>query len=293
MLYITIANALVYLMSLSSGNTLYYLLCFDRAKILQGEVWRLITCVTTAAFGYRNPILAFVGFLCFLSLGKAVENVWGTFRFNLFYFSGVLLMDVFAMLIGGIPLSIAGLPAEYSALITSSIYSNMGHYIHLSLLIAYATLYPNSHFLLFYIIPVKAWIFGLLYLGIVIYDVFTMYYVFPHNLFPLVGVANYFLFFGKDIVNLFPMSWRLNASRLFRKKKKYAPTNEKPKVVPFPGAGSYQATTATVKAPYTHRCTVCGKTDVDAPDLEFRYCSRCKGYHCYCEEHISNHNHVE
>ena len=49
----------------------------------------------------------------------------------------------------------------------------------------------------------------------------------------------------------------------------------------------------TPKPQHTHRCTVCGKTDVTNPELEFRYCSRCKGYFCYCEEHISNHNHIE
>ena len=67
---------------------------------------------------------------------------------------------------------------------------------------------------------------------------------------------------------------------------------EQPKTILFPTVGSYQAST-TVKAPYTHKCTVCGKTDVDSPDLEFRYCSRCNGYHCYCQEHISNHTHIQ
>jgi hypothetical protein len=27
--------------------------------------------------------------------------------------------------------------------------------------------------------------------------------------------------------------------------------------------------------------------------LEFRYCSKCNGYFCYCQDHISNHTHVE
>lgn len=292
MLYIVIANAIVYLMSLSGSSVLYDLLCFDRDSILHGQVWRLITCITTSAFGYGNIFWAFIGLYCFYSLGRAVENIWGTLRFNLFYFSGVLMMDIFALLFGGMEFTING--AVY--IMDPYYYSDIGHYLHLSLLIAYATLYPNSHFLLFFIIPVKAWIFGLLYIGMTLYEVISLTFpvmIFPHNLFPLVGVANYFLFFGKDVVNIFPMSWRINVRRLFRKKKKYTPTQEKPKVVPFPGAGSYQATVATPKAPYTHCCTICGKTDVDAPDLEFRYCSRCKGYHCYCEEHISNHTHIE
>ena len=42
---------------------------------------------------------------------------------------------------------------------------------------------------------------------------------------------------------------------------------------------------------YTHKCAVCGRTDADYPELEFRYCSRCAGYHCFCSDHINNHIH--
>ena len=54
-------------------------------------------------------------------------------------------------------------------------------------------------------------------------------------------------------------------------------------------AGPYK----TAEKNYTHKCTVCGITDADDPTMEFRYCSRCNGYHCYCIEHINNHTHVE
>ena len=42
---------------------------------------------------------------------------------------------------------------------------------------------------------------------------------------------------------------------------------------------------------YTRKCDVCGRTDRDYPDLEFRYCSRCAGYHCFCIDHINSHIH--
>ena len=271
MLYITLGSALVYVMSMiDESATLYYALCFDRNLILQGQVWRLFSYVFTYDGG--NVIWTAVGLLCYFSLGRAMENVWGTCRFNLFYLTGVVLMDIFCMLFGG--------------------YANIS-YLNMSLFLGYATLYPNAQFLLFFIIPVKAWIFALIDLAITLYNVIllTAMGAIPYNLFPLVAIANYFLFFGKDVVNVIPMSWQVNFRRLFKKKKSYAP---KPTgTVPFPTAGSYRATTASVKAPYTHKCTVCGRTDVTNPELEFRYCSRCNGYHCYCEEHISNHTHVE
>ena len=293
MLYIVLGNAVVYLMSMFAGNSvLYEVLRFDRSLILQGQVWRLFTYVFTNYSTSTNLLLAAISMLCYFSLGRAMENAWGTCKFNLFYLTGVLLMDLFAMLLGGIPVSYQEYLIDFS-----SFYSSMGTYLNLSLFLSYATMYPQAHFLLFYIIPVKAWIFALVDLAITLYDVISMTFpinCFPHNLFPLVALGNYFLFFGKDVLNVIPVSWQANARRLFRKNKgtaaKSAP--QRPKVVPFPSAGSYEATVATPKAPYTHRCTVCGRTDISDPDLEFRYCSRCKGYHCYCQEHISNHAHI-
>ena len=264
MLYISLGAGLVYLFTMATQNSvLYYYLMFDRELILQGQVWRLISYPLTYNAG--NLLLTAVSLLCYYSLGRAMENIWGTFRFNLFYLSGIVMMDIYCMIFGG--------------------YADV-YYLNLSLFLSYATMFPNAQFLLFFIIPVRAWIFALLDLVLVLSGLIS--YPFPYNLFSVISIANYFLFFGKDVLNVIPMSWRANAARLFRKKPK-----QKAKVVPFPKAGSYEATTASAKAPYTHRCTVCGRTDVSNPELEFRYCSRCQGYHCYCEDHISNHTHVE
>lgn len=271
MLYISLGSGLVYLMSQVMGNdVLYNWLYFDRALILQGQVWRLITYPLTYDAG--NILMTLIGLLCYYSLGRAMENFWGTLKFNLFYLSGIVMMDLFCMIFGGW--------ADVS-------------YLNMSLFLAYATLYPDSHFLLFFIIPVKAWIFALIDLVMVVADVvlLTSAGLIPYNLFPLVSIANYLLFFGKDVLNVIPVSWRANARRLFRKKGKQA--KAKTGAVPFPTAGSYQATVAKPRTDYTHRCTVCGRTDVSDPQLEFRYCSRCKGYYCYCEDHISNHTHIE
>lgn len=290
MLYIVLGNALVYLMSMITEDfSLYDILCFDRALILRGQVWRLFSFVFTSFSSSSNLLLLFISYLCYFSLGRAMENSWGTLRFNLFYLSGVILMDIFAMAFGGIQIEVGSYLYDFSGM-----YSGMGHYLNLSLFLGYATLYPDAHFLLFFIIPVKAWIFALLDLVLTLIEVISMTFpvaLFPHNLFPLVAILNYFLFFGKDVLNVIPLSWRLNFKRLFKKKQRYAP--EKPKVVPFPTAGSYQASTTKPKAPYNHRCTVCGRTDTENPELEFRYCSKCQGYHCYCIDHISNHTHVE
>lgn len=264
MLYISLGTAVVYLMSNIFGNTyLYGLLYFDRNLILHGQIWRLFTYPLT--YYNSNLLLTAIALLCYYSLGRAMENIWGTLRFNLFYLTGVVMMDVYCLIFGG--------------------YASVS-YLNMSLFLSYATLYPDSHFLLFFIIPIKAWIFALFDLVIVLLGLFTS--PFPYNLFPVIALANYFLFFGKDVLNVVPVSWRANARRLFRKK----PKGQKGRTIDF-NAGSYEASHATPKAPYTHRCTVCGRTDVSNPELEFRYCSKCKGYYCYCQDHINNHSHIQ
>jgi len=268
MLYISLGCALVYLMTQFTQSTLLYsLLVFDRTAILQGQVWRLFTYPLT--FYNSNLLLMAVALFCYYSIGRAIESLWGTLRFNLFYFCGILMMDIWCMLFGG------------RADVT---------YLNLSLFLSYATMFPDAQFLLFFIIPIKAWIFALFDLLLVVYGLLV--YPFPMNFFSVISLANYFLFFGPDVLNVVPMSWRINAQRLFRKKN-YAPKQARPKVVPFPRSGSQTAEKAAPQAPYTHKCTVCGRTDTSNPELEFRYCSRCSGYHCYCEDHISKHIHIE
>ena len=94
MLYIVLGTAIVYLMSQMSGNYLLYnILCFNRQLILQGQVWRLITYPLT--YGIDNLLLMAVSLFCYYSLGRAMENIWGTLRFNLFYLTGVVMMEVY------------------------------------------------------------------------------------------------------------------------------------------------------------------------------------------------------
>ena len=262
MLYIVLGTAVVYLMSMMTRNYfLYDLLYFDRERILHGQIWRLFTYPLT--YYTSNFLLTAISLFCYYSIGRAMESIWGTLKFNLFYLTGVVMMDIYCLIFGG----------------TASV-----TYLNLSLFLSYATLFPDAHFLLFFIIPIKAWFFALFDLIIVAIDLFTS--PFPYNLFPLVALGNYFLFFGKDVLNVIPLSWRTKLRQLLHGKS----VKQKPKIIEFT-AGSQER--ASTKANYTHRCTVCGRTDVSNPELEFRYCSRCKGYYCYCQDHINNHSHIQ
>lgn len=267
MLYICLGNAAVYLMSMIAQNYyLYYLLCFDRTLILRGQIWRLVTYPLTMQAGMGgglNILLVAIMLLCYYSLGMVIERRWGTLKFNLFYLSGVVMMDVFCMFFPNCRADV--------------------YYLNLSLFLSYATMFPDATFLLYMIIPIKAWIFALIDLVLVALGIFQN--TFPTNCFPIIALANYFLFFGSDVLNLIPSKWRFKLRSLFGKK----PVSQGPKVIHFRVSPQQEQK----KQDYNHRCTVCGRTDVSNPELEFRYCSRCKGYYCYCQDHINNHAHIE
>lgn len=265
MLYICLGNAAVYLLSvITQNNYLYYLLCFDRTLILRGQVWRLFTYPLTMQAGLGGGpsiLLAVIMLVCYYSLGTVIERRWGTLKFNLYYLSGVVMMDVFCMFFPNCRADV--------------------YYLNLSLFLSYSTMFPDATFLLYMIIPIKAWIFALIDLVLVLLG--TLQNPFPTNFFPLIALANYFLFFGAEVLNLLPPKWRMKARRLFGIKHQAGP-----KVIHFKVAKPEQS-----QPSYNHRCTVCGRTDITNPELEFRYCSRCNGYYCYCQEHIGNHTHIQ
>ena len=291
MLYICLGSGIVGLSSMINGaDFVYSLLCFDKAAILQGQVWRLFSWLLTEAVG--GGLLSILFLYFFYRLGSAVEASIGTFKFNIFYLSGVILMDIFAMICCPTEDTLLGgmyLPPE----VFSAFYSSMAYYLHLAMVLAYSTLYPDSQFVLFFVIPVKAWVIALVDLVIIGIDVFNMCYpimLFPHCLFPLIGLLNYFLFFGGQMNNLLPLSWRVKLQR--KQKTKAKPQASQPRVIPYSPGTRQQSAAKKAAVDYTHRCTVCGRTDTSNPELEFRYCSRCSGYHCYCEDHINDHQHT-
>jgi len=261
MLFIVIGNAVVYLFSKmdTTGLFLYYL-SFIPSKIAAGEVWRLLTFVLIPEGGNLIFVALFLYFYYFI--GNTLENTWGSGKFTIYYFFGIILNIIFGFIVWGITgaSSLAiGIGAEY---------------INLSMFFAFATLYPDTRVLLFFFIPIK-----IKWLALV--DALYFLYIFlvtsfPMNFLPLIAMLNYFIFCGEDLARtLRPMKYRMSKQNMnFRAKVK---KEEK----------------ESSSRPYTRKCSVCGRTDAEYPHLEFRYCSRCEGYHCFCEEHINNHVHFK
>ena len=253
MLYIVIGSAAVYFLSMfDRSGALYSFLTFSPALILRGQVWRLVTFVFLPQ--WNNIVWTAIGLYFYYFIGSSLESQWGTARFNVYYLCGVLLSVIY----GFVLYALGGSP-EW--IVTAS-------YINLSLFFAAAVMWPDMRLLLFFIIPVK-----IKWLAIVDAAFFVVSMIVGRTLFPLIAIGNFLLFFGYIV-------WE----RTFGKRQ------SAPRTVQFKAAVR-KAERAEKAQPYRHKCSVCGKTDVDYPNLEFRYCSRCVGYHCFCEEHINNHVH--
>ncbi|NLK98040.1 hypothetical protein [Defluviitalea saccharophila] len=241
MLYIIGLNAIVFVMTYLSQESLYFLM-LDPTSVLNGEVWRLITFIFIPPT--LSPLWAAFVLYFYYMIGSSLEHEWGTFRFNLFYLLGML---------GTI----------LSAFISNSIVSST--YINLSLFLAFARIYPDYQILLFFLLPIK--IRYLAWLDWFIFILTILVYPLPYKLAAIASLINYFIFFGKDIV-----------------------TNAKTSRVVHQNRQQFKA---QMPKDFTiHKCTICGITEKDDPDMEFRYCSTCEGDYEYCMNHLKNHEHI-
>ena len=260
--FIVIGNVLVYFLDMFSQGYASYALMFYTPWILQGEVWRIVTFIFVPTSGY-NPsdmfsVLWFAMSLLFCYyIGSALERQWGTARFTVFYGLGVVLNIVVGFVMGD-----------------TSMY-----YINMSMFFAFATLYPEMQVLLMGILPLKvkwlAWIEAALFAYDIFFSLASRQWV--TAVLPLVALLNYFIFFWDDLMGT------------VRRTSQRASYRANPQTINFKKA---QKQVREHKG-YLHKCAVCGITDADDPDMEFRYCSKCNGYYCYCMKHINNHVHVQ
>ena len=147
---------------------------FDKEKIMHGEVWRVISFVLEPP--ELNMIFLAFALYFYWMMGSALEQAWGSFRFNIFYFSGVIGCIIAGFILG----------------------SATNYYLYISLFIAFAILYPDEQIMLFFFIPIKVKWLGLFS----ILSLLAMFIVgdFQTRIFLLLSLVNLLLFFGKDLV---------------------------------------------------------------------------------------------
>ena len=264
MLYIVIANAVIWLFGMmDTTGILEGALSFSAAAVFtKGQIWRLVTFVLVP-----DPSMQGLFFLLALYfyyfIGRTLEAQWGPGKFTIYYAMGM----VFTILYSTLVWAFAGVDMYISAT-----------YINLSMFLCFATLYPDMTVLLFFIIPVK-----MKWLGIIDAAFFALSIIMSLiggggllSFLPLVALLNYLVFCG---------GWLFDLISPRRVRQKQNTINFKK------AARKYNKEQA--KKPYTRKCDVCGRTDADFPELEFRFCSKCAGYHCFCIDHINSHVHFK
>ena len=129
MLYIVIANAVTYILTLFAGSAALSFLKFDLYHVLHGEVWRLVTFVLLP-FTYR-PISLFIMLSFCYFVGGTLEREWGTAKFTLYYLSGMLFSVLSTVILS--------LATGYYGWSLSDAY-----YINLTMFLAFAVMYPDA-----------------------------------------------------------------------------------------------------------------------------------------------------
>ena len=258
MMYIIIGNAIVWLFSMMDTTKAFEaMLAFNPANTFaRGQIWQLITFIFVPD---QSGLWLLLELYFYYWIGTALERQWGAGKFLIYYLMGMLFTIVYSTLMW---------------LIVGQGFYATASFINLSMFFAFATLYPDMRVLFMFIIPIKvkwlAFVDAAYFLYIMIINPF------PVNLLPLVAILNYLVFCGGWLFDLF----------------RPARVRQQKNTIDFKKAAKKYAKEQAAK-PYNRKCEVCGRTDRDFPNLEFRFCSKCGGYHCFCEDHINSHVHFK
>jgi hypothetical protein len=227
--------------------------------ILGGQVWRLVTWVIVPPT--TNILFAVILCLLYFRIGTTLEHTWGTFKFNLYFFSGVLFTIAGAFLL----FFLAGAEVAASQFIMMMVSTN---YVNLSMFLAFAVMFPNMELLLYFVLPVKVKYLGMVSGGI------TLFLFMTGNIATqmVIGASmlNFIIFFIFAIRGKRSTAKGTTGQQAFRRAAKAK--EKKPK-------------------DFVHKCFECERTEHDHPELEFRYCSKCNGSLEYCQDHLFTHVH--
>jgi len=263
MFYIIIVYGVGFLIMKTMPGLYWSWLSLDVNAILHGQIWRLVTFLMyppSTDFFY----IIFSLYLYYM-IGTQLEYQWGAFRFNMYFLTGV---------IGHI---LAAFIAYFTLGLTGIMFPMTTSYLNLSLFFAFAALYPNMEFLLFFVLPIKVKWLALVDGLIFAYEIFRsvkngiMYSpaYFATGVCAVLSILNFILFFS--------MTKEMKRFSYKEVKRKQA----------------YHREVKRASSGTRHKCAICGRTEQDGEHLEFRYCSKCNGNFEYCQDHLFTHEHVK
>ena len=147
-LYLAILYTVGLVISFVNPSFYVQYLSLNAAMILRGQIWRIVTWLM---YPPSTGILGIVMIYVYYEISRNLSHVWGDFRFNLFILAGVLL-HVLAVLI----VYAVNRPLGTLLVLTPQNFN-------LSILLAFMASFPDSRFLLFFVVPVKAKYLGIFY----------------------------------------------------------------------------------------------------------------------------------
>lgn len=271
MRYIIVLYVLGLILHWTAPEVYYYYFSLNAEAILHGQVWRIFTFLMVSPS--TSPIFFIFTLYLYYFLGNTLEKVWGSFRFNLYYFTGIIGTVLGAIIV---------------YLVTGHIYLLDTFYINMSLFLAFATIIPDMQLLLFFLIPIKMKWLGYAYGFMIVYEFVSAFMngTYATCIAIVLAMMNfifYFFAFMRDKHSPYQYIRRHQFERNMNKNRQQGPAYH----------GSAGQGPSAKKITPRHRCAVCGRTELDDESLEFRYCSKCNGNYEYCNEHLFTHTHVK
>ncbi len=291
-LYLIICYGIGYILEMLGGGLIYYM-TLNPYLILHGQVWRLFTWILVPPSS-GNIFLTLLMLYFYYSIGTTLERTWGAYRYNVYLFSGMLFTVLGSFLLMGLCELLGGFPAVLDLahgmlipaaqveggfwqypfvqyMVNGQVVSFTGFstfYVNMSIFLAFAATFPDMQVLLMFIIPIKVKYLGIVYAVMLVFECVSAR-----------SMANWVVI-GASLLNfiLFFFTSR-NLIRMSPKEIKRRHTYKK-----------------QVRQPAhitKHKCAICGRTELDDPNLEFRFCSKCDGNYEYCMDHLYTHEHVK
>lgn len=262
-LLLIICYAFGYLIQFINPQFLQWL-TLNPAYILKGQIWRLVTWIIVPPSS-SNIFFVLLMLYFYYSIGTSLERTWGTFRYNVYLFSGMLFTILGSFLLYAYYWFRGITPDVYGYNIIFSMFST--YYVNMSIFLAYAATFPEMRVLFMFIIPIKVKWLGIVYAVILAWDCFS-------------GGMTTWCVIGASLLNFvifFLSTRRLSHMSPRQIKRRQSFRNE-----------VQRASGGITK----HKCAICGRTEQDG-NLTFRFCTKCDGNYEYCEEHLFSHQHVK
>ncbi len=266
------------------------MLTLDPWAVIHGQVWRLVSWLLIPPM---TDNLFFVAIMLFFyySIGTSLERVWGTWKYNVFIFTGILLTILSAFLWMGFTLLTLGTAGIETYGLTTAAYMRAysgafsTYYINMSIFLAYALTFPEAQVLLMFIIPIKVKYLGILDAAFLIYEMIR--YGGPSRFVIAASLLNVLILWLRSGGWMQVSPAQIRRRNNFRRAVERGTSEAGRKTWAGAGRGQTQAGNMPM-----HKCAICGRTSLLYPDMEFRYCSRCEGGVEYCSDHLFTHVHI-